>query len=497
MNYADIVKKARRSFDHGKTRSIEFRRKQLESMLELIKDNTNGIIEALAKDLRKSKMESCMYEINYVISEIKILLENLNEWTSPEHPKKDFPNLMDQLLIVKEPYGVVLVLGAWNYPVQVSLLPFIGAIAAGNSVILKPSELAPNTANLLLRLIPKYLDNDCYHVVCGDVKETTDLLKERFDYIFFTGSPAVGKVIHAAANKYLTPITLELGGKCPVYLDETADIDISTHRILWGKCINAGQTCIAPDYLLCTKDVEKKFISAAEKVLNEFYGDKPQMSQDFCRIVNGNHFKRLEGLLQDVKVAIGGKTDLDDNYVSPTIVVDVKSTDPLMTQEIFGPILPIYTVNDHDDAIKFVNSREKPLSLYVFSNNKKVIDDFVEKTSSGGIAVNDTIVHAAPKSLPFGGVGNSGMGAYHGKATFDTFVHKKSTLVKNLSKFGEKLSCKRYPPYTDDNLKYITNMLSKKLPKMFVSFGHIATFTLGIAVAVIYNYAVKTYKDKY
>lgn len=487
MGYSELVNGVKKTFASGKTKPLDFRRQQLKAFLRLLSENEGAMVEALAKDLRKSKMETQLYEINMIKAETASLLENLDQWASPEKPPKDFVNLMDKLLIYKEPYGVVLVMGAWNYPLQLSMIPVVGALAAGNCVVLKPSELSPHSAQLMADLIPKYLDKDCYKVVLGGVEETTELLKERFDYIFFTGSPSVGRIVYTAANKYLTPVTLELGGKSPVFLDGTADVDIAANRIMWGKCINAGQTCIAPDYLMCTKEVEKKFVTAAQKVIKKFYGENPKSSPDFCRIVNTRNFNRLQTLTKGCKVAFGGETDANDNYFPPTIVVDVQPTDPLMTEEIFGPILPIIPVKSHEDAIDFINSREKPLSLYIFSNDKTVVKSFLENTSSGGVAVNDTIMHVAPSNLPFGGVGNSGIGAYHGRATFDTFVHKKSALIKSLSSFGEKLADKRYPPYTDAKIDYISKMLARKLPKSFKSVTYALIFALGVGTALTFN----------
>lgn len=491
MTYSEILNTLRNSFESGRTKSLEFRETQLKALLKMYEENTAAMIAALSKDLRKSKTESIILEVSLIVSELKELIANFKSWSKPEKRAKGLPNLLDQVLLYKDPYGVVLVMGAWNYPIQLNFLPFAGALAAGNCIILKPSELAPNCAELIAEIIPKYLDSDCYKVVLGGVAETTELLKERFDYIFFTGSPIVGKIVHAAANKYLTPVTLELGGKSPVYLDSTANVDIATHRILWGKFVNAGQTCIAPDYLMCTKEVEKDFITAAKNVIKEFYGEDPKQSPDFCRIINDRHFQRVTNLINNTKLAVGGKTDAAERYIEPSIAVDVKETDPLMIEEIFGPILPILTVNNANEAIKFINSREKPLSLYIFSNDKNVVDLFLQNTSSGGVTVNDTLMHAAVETLPFGGVGNSGMGAYHGKASFDTFVHQKATLVKNLGSLGEKLSNKRYPPYSESKLNYIRNMLKKRkgLPLRLLSY--VFTFGLGVGVAFIINYICK------
>ncbi|KAG8338277.1 aldehyde dehydrogenase 3, member A2 [Homalodisca vitripennis] len=291
VKYAEVIDRARNAFNSGKTKPYAFRKKQLEQMMKMYEDNGPEIVAALSADLHKSKMESYIMEIDLLKNDLRNTLINLKDWMSPESPSKSFANLFDGLKILKEPYGVVLVLGAWNYPVQLTLLPVAGAIAAGNCVVIKPSEVAPASAKLMADLIPKYLDSECYHVVLGGVAEATELLKHKFDYIFYTGSTTVGKIVRAAANEHLTPVTLELGGKSPVYIDGTANMKIAAKRILWGKCVNAGQTCIAPDYILCSQQVQKQFLKEAESILKEWYGDRPQDSPDFCRIVSDRHFK--------------------------------------------------------------------------------------------------------------------------------------------------------------------------------------------------------------
>ncbi|KAI4459194.1 aldehyde dehydrogenase [Holotrichia oblita] len=418
----------------------------------MLDENEKEMLAAVKKDLNKSNMESVLTEIAIVKNETISLINNLEEWAAPEKAAKPLVNLTDDALIYKDPYGVVLVMGAWNYPIQLPLLPFAAAIAAGNAVVIKPSEVSEATADFLGKTIPKYLDNQCYPVICGGIPETTELLKERFDYIFYTGNSYVARIVHTAANKHLTPLTLELGGKSPVYIDKSTDMDVTANRILWGKCINAGQTCVAPDYILCTKEVEEEFVEAAKKVLKKFYGENPQQSKDYCRIVNDKHFKRISALLNSGKVAVGGKTDVQEKYIEPTILIDVNGDDAVMQEEIFGPILPIVSVRDVNEAITFINSHEKPLALYIFSKDKEVTHEIIDRTSSGGICVNDTIMHLSLPSLPFGGVGESGMGCYHGKFSFDTFVHKRSVLIRSLAKFGEKLQSMRRPLTTKELL---------------------------------------------
>ncbi|PSN49680.1 Aldehyde dehydrogenase [Blattella germanica] len=290
-SYSGIVQRARDVFESGRTRSIEFRRKQLQQMMKMYEENTTEMVEALAKDIRKSKQEAVLFEIQLLTNEVLHALQCLKEWTAPEKPPKSFVNTFDEVVIHKDPYGVVLIIGAWNYPLQLTLLPLVGAVAAGNCAIIKPSELAPVTAQLIANLIPKYLDQEAFHVIQGGVPETTELLKERFDYIFYTGSTNVGKIVRAAANEYLTPVTLELGGKSPVYIDNTVDVEVAAKRILWGKCANSGQTCIAPDYILCSKQVEREFVEKSKKVLKEFYGDNIKSSPDLCRIISDRHYQ--------------------------------------------------------------------------------------------------------------------------------------------------------------------------------------------------------------
>ncbi|KAF5285786.1 hypothetical protein FQA39_LY04247 [Lamprigera yunnana] len=437
--YAGIVQSVRNAFESGRTKEIGFREQQLQNFLRFLNENTDEFLKALKTDLNKSKQETILMEISINVMETKIALENLKSWCQPEKPPKKFLNVMDEVLVCNDPYGVALVIGAWNYPLQVSLGPMISAIAAGNCVILKPSELACATARIIAELLPKYLDNDCYKIVLGDATDVTELLEERFDYIFFTGSPRIGKIVHAAANKFLTPTTLELGGKSPVIIDKTADMEVAARRILWGKCMNAGQTCIAPDYIMCEKEVAKKFIEKSKSIIREWYGTEAQESPDLGRIINDNHYQRLVKLIDKEKIVIGGEFDATERYIKPTILDDVKENDSIMQDEIFGPILPIIYVESVQDAVKYINSKEKPLALYLFSTDKKTINFTLHATSSGGVTVNDTVMHAAVDNVPFGGVGNSGMGSYHGKYGFDTFVHKKTVLIRNLGSVGEKI----------------------------------------------------------
>ncbi|XP_012150567.1 aldehyde dehydrogenase type III isoform X2 [Megachile rotundata] len=498
-DYASLVERTRNTFLTGKTRPLEWRIKQLKQALLMLKECKSEILSALASDLHRCKFEAMAMEIEVSEGEIQYMLMHIKEWAADEKPSKAMLNLFDKVEIRKDPYGVVLVIGPWNYPLQLCVTPLMGAIAAGNCVILKPSEISSATSQVLAKIIPKYLDSECVHVVLGNVTETTELLKQKFDYIFYTGSTSVGKIIRDAANKHLTPVTLELGGKSPVYLDNTVDLSIAVKRILWGKFVNVGQTCIAPDYVLCTPEVEGKFVQEAEKVLKEWYGDNPKESPDLARIINDNHYQRLVKYLSgNGKIAIGGNCDPVEKYISPTILVDVKPTDPIMQDEIFGPILPFIKVNNAYEAIQFINSREKPLALYLFSNDEKTISLFLENTSSGGVCVNDVIMHAQVDTIPFGGVGYSGMGAYHGKYTFDTFVHKKGCLIKDYNRLIESIASCRYPPYSDRKLSILEMMTAKRPDIPGIKYiPHLLAFGLGILVTLGLSTVLKVYKPKH
>lgn len=489
MAYHELVKSMKETFGNKKTKSISFREKQLKSLKKMCEENEYKMMGALLSDLRKGKTESELSELLVIKNELRVVLASFQDWLKPEKPEKNsISNILDGLRIYKDPYGVVLVIGSWNYPLRLVLLPLIGAISAGNCVILKPSELAPACSNLISQLIPQYLDNDCYKVVGGGVEETTELLKEPFDYVFFTGSPRVGRIVREAANKYLTPTTLELGGKCPVFLDQHVEMEAAARRILWGKFFNGGQTCVAPDYLICTEKVQKEFLETAKRVIEEFYGNDPKKSPDLCRIININHINRLSKLMKNGEIVVGGEIDENDLYVAPTIITGVKPNDLIMTEEIFGPILPIINVAHPGEAVEFINSREKPLALYLFTNDDSVVYMFLNNTSSGGVTINDTLMHCAVGNLPFGGIGNSGMGAYQGKASFDTFVHKKSALIKDLGVLGETIGSIRYPPYNEKNLTYLRILLRQSSCKYRKYLPHILMFGLGMVVNYYANF---------
>jgi aldehyde dehydrogenase (NAD+) len=437
----EIVTRLRASFEAERTRPLAWRRSQLERLRALLDDHGEELVEALQADLHKPELEARAADVSSVKSEIRLALKNLARWTKPK--RVGGMPFLGRSQIVHEPLGVVLVIAPWNYPVQLLLSPLVGALAAGNAVVLKPSELTPHTSAALAKHVPDYLDTEAVALVEGGVEETTALLAERFDHIFYTGNGSVGRIVMEAAARHLTPVTLELGGKSPCIVDDDVDVEVTARRIAWGKFINAGQTCIAPDYLLVHEDREEALVEALAKVIREFYGDDPKQSSDFARIVNGRHHQRVARLLKDGDVVVGGQVDENLNYVAPTLLRNVSADSDVMREEIFGPVLPVLKVKDMPEAIRFVNQREKPLALYVFSNDERVQQEVIERTSSGGACVNGTILHLANPQLPFGGVGPSGMGAYHGRYSFETFSHRKSVLRRKLKRDPRFL----YPPY--------------------------------------------------
>lgn len=462
MSAASVVVELRKAFQQGITKSYEWRRNQLLALLKLIDENLSDIKTALKDDLNKSEFESHLMEIDITRNEVVYHLNNLSDWMKPTHVKKTLINSLDTCMIKPEPYGLALVMSAWNYPFYLAIAPMIGAISAGNCIALKPSELSECTANLLSKVIPNYLDERSIKVITGGIPESTELLKEKFDYIFYTGSSSVGKIVMTAAAKHLTPVTLELGGKSPVYVDKSSNIPTVANRIMWGKCANSGQTCIAPDFILCSPDIQQSLVEALKNSVTKFFGTDVSKSEHYCRIINNRHFLRLKKVLEDQKPAFGGDMNETDKFIAPTVLTDVKPTDQIMEGEIFGPILPILPIENVQAAIDYINSRPKPLALYIFSNDNKVVNKFLSETSSGGVCVNDTLMQISLETLPFGGVGESGMGAYHGKYSFDTFSHRKSVMWK--SQGLESVNDLRYPPYTEKNMAWLRR-LSKKSVK--------------------------------
>lgn len=430
LSFFDMVAQLQISFRSGKTRSLEWRRSQLFALKRLLKENEAEISQALKQDLGKCETEVYVAEIGFLISDIEHTLKHLKQWMRPRKVSTPIVAWPGKSYQQPEPLGTVLIIGAWNYPLQLLLAPYIAALSAGNCAVLKPSELSPNTSAIVAKLIPQYMDTSCVKVIEGGKAESTALLACKWDHIFYTGGEAVGKIVMAAAAKHLTPVTLELGGKSPCIITQQTNLQVTARRLVWGKWMNAGQTCIAPDYVLVEKDGAQALIDAIKKELVAQYGDNPLASEDYGNIVNLRHLHRLKSYLDDVPVVYGGQVDESLPAMAPTLVLNPKPDSRLMQEEIFGPILPIIEVSSVDEAINEVNSREKPLALYAFSNDDKVLDRIIANTSSGSVCTNDTVLFMTNPELPFGGVGNSGMGVYHGQAGFDTFSHLKTVMKR-------------------------------------------------------------------
>ena len=444
-SYGELIGGLRQTFESGRTRPLEWRKEQLRGIVRFLSEHEDELTAALATDLGRPPFEAYGTDIGIVRMHVRDIVKKLDGWAKPT---KVFPGLLSLPgtgEIIHEPLGVALVIAPWNYPIQLLLEPVAAALAAGNCVVAKPSELAPACASVMARHLHRYVDPDAVAVVEGGVAETTALLENRFDHVFFTGSTAVGRVVAQAAAKHLTPVTLELGGKSPTIVAADADLDVAARRITWAKFLNAGQTCIAPDYVLVERPVRDQLVSKIEAAIREFYGTDPKSTADLGRIVNERHHDRLTGLVAGSggTVACGGQTDKASRYLAPTVVIDPDVESGLMTEEIFGPVLPIVSIDSVEEAIAFVNERPKPLALYVYSKSKEIADRVLARTSSGGACVNHSVMHILPETLPFGGVGPSGTGSYHGKAGFDTFSHHKSVLRKPTFPDPKLL----YPPY--------------------------------------------------
>lgn len=429
----------------GTTRSLNWREAQLDGVIAFAKDHTDALLAAMAEDLGRPEIEGWVADVGSSITEAEHVRKNFRKWAKPRRSKLPLFTQPATAKVIPEPLGVALIIAPWNYPVNLVLEPLVAALAAGNAVVLKPSELAPATSGLIARELPNYLDERAFAIFEGGVETSTALLEQRFDHIFFTGSTHVGKVVMRAAAEHLTPVILELGGKSPVIIGDDADLDVAANRIAWGKTLNAGQTCIAPDYVLVTERNRDALVDKIADAWGTFFGPTPEDSPDFGRIVSERHHQRLVGLLDGQAVAFGGDHNAATKYLSPTIVVDPDIDSALMTEEIFGPILPIITVDDTFEAIRFVNARPKPLALYVFSNDDDTVEAVLDRTSSGGACVNHTLLHFTPHDLPFGGVGPSGMGRYHGRSGFEALSNMKGVLRKPV--FGENNLA--YPPYTE------------------------------------------------
>ncbi|ALS99824.1 aldehyde dehydrogenase family protein [Lacimicrobium alkaliphilum] len=446
---APAVQQLYEYFSGGTTRSIAWRKQQLNNLQQMIDDSEQAIFEALREDLGKAEQESWLSEVGYLQTDIRHSLRHLSKWSSPRKVSTPVVAQPGKSYLQPEPLGTVLIIGAWNYPFQLLLAPLVAAISAGNCAVLKPSELAPATSKLLATLLPRYLDSKAFLVVQGAVEETTELLRQPFDHILYTGGEAVGKIVMRAAAEHLTPVTLELGGKSPCIVAGDCDLDVAAARIVWSKWMNAGQTCVAPDYILTEKGFSGPLMSALQKQLTAFYGTDPATSPDYGRIINQRHFQRLQECLSDQRVSFGGQTNPAERYMAPTLVLDPPLKSKLMQEEIFGPILPVISLEKIDDAIPFINNRPKPLALYLYTENQAFEQQVLTRTSAGSVCINDGMMFMANPQLPFGGVGNSGMGRYHGQWGFDTFSHLKA-VMKRSNWFDINW---RYPPFSAAKLK--------------------------------------------
>lgn len=448
-----IIESQREFFNSGSTKDLNFRLDQLDKLYNLILEYEDELTNALYLDLKKSEYESYLTEIGFTLSELRFIRKRLKKWVKPKKVKSHFSTFFSKSYIYSEPYGVTLIIAPWNYPFQLAIAPLIGAIAAGNCVVIKPSEYSVNTSKVISKLINENFASNYIKVIEGGIETNQLLLKEKFDYIFFTGSVNVGKIVMQEASKHLTPVTLELGGKSPCIVDKDANLNLASKRIVFGKFINAGQTCVAPDYLLVHKDVKDKLVNLMIEEIKKMYYENETLQSYYPKIINERRFNHLLSLLENENIVFGGKRNIDNLIIEPTLLDNVSFDSSVMQEEIFGPILPIITYKSIEEVITNVRKLDKPLALYLFSNSKKFLKTILNSISYGGGCINDTIMHLTSPYLPFGGVGSSGIGSYHGKATFDTFSHKKSILISRKIDIPFK-----YPPYNKSK-KWIRKIL--------------------------------------
>jgi len=446
-----ILNEHKKFFETGRTKNVEFRIQQLVKLKQALKAKEELIIEAMHQDLGKSRFEAFTTEIGVVYVSIGLLIRNLKKWVKPKAVKTPLIFLGAKSFVYYEPFGTALIIGPFNYPMNLVIEPLIGAIAAGNCAVIKPSELTPNVSKIIAKIVKESFEENYISVIEGDKEVTALLINAPFDYMFFTGSVNVGKIVMAAAAKNLVPVTLELGGKSPCIVDETANIDLAAQKIAWGKFSNAGQTCVAPDYVVVHKNVKTQLINSLKQCLEDFYGANPRENKDFSRIINTRHTERIRQLIDKEKVVIGGSFEIENRYIAPTILDHVQWDDKVMEDEIFGPVLPVLEFENLETVITHINSKPKPLSLYLFTQNKAVEERIINSVSFGGGCINDTFIHLGNPYLPFGGVGNSGMGSYHGKRSFESFSHEKSILKRRINiKF-----MMMHPPYDDKKLRLV------------------------------------------
>jgi aldehyde dehydrogenase (NAD+) len=443
--------RVRATFAGGRTRSYEWRERQLAALERMMREREAEFAEALRADLGKCRFESVLTETSFVHSEARYARRHLRKWMRGHRVGTPLVTQPGRSRIQPEPKGVVLIIAPWNYPLSMVCSPLVGAIAAGNCAVLKPSEVTSHTSAAIARILPAYLDNDAFAVIEGGVAETTELLEQTYDHILYTGNERVARIVMTAAAKHLTPVTLELGGKSPCLVDRSADLDVAAARIAWGKFINAGQTCVAPDHVLVHRAVAPAFTAKLAAKIREFYGDDPRQSPDLCRIASERHAARFATLLQGQNVVVGGTVDVANRFVSPTIVLDPPPDSALMQEEIFGPVLPIIAVDDMDQAIRHVAKRPKPLALYVFTRDRALENAALTRLSAGSVCINDAVIFMVSPELPFGGIGNSGMGRYTGWYGFETFSHMKAVMKRSF-RFDAPI---RYPPYDDLKAKLL------------------------------------------
>ena len=453
MNFEEILADQRTFFNSLKTRPLQFRKRNLEKLREVIRKNEDFLYEAVYKDFSKSKFDTYTTEISFILKDIEYYLKNLNSLAKPKKVKTNLANQLGKSRIYTDPLGCTLVIGAWNYPYQLSLSPMIAALAAGNTCIVKPSEVAEHTMKAMAKIINENFPKEYLFVVEGGVEEITEILKLKFDKIFFTGSTKVGQIVYEAAAKNLTPVTLELGGKSPAIVTSDADFDVAAKRIVWGKFLNAGQTCVAPDYILVDEKVKDSFLDALRAQIIKF--DYQPGAEHYTQIINQRNFERLIRFIDREKVYLGGNYDLQKKYIEPTVLHNINWDDKVMQDEIFGPILSVLTFNNFNEALLKISEKEKPLAAYLFTSKNDEKDLFNSQISFGGGCINDVVMHLSNDHLPFGGVGNSGMGNYHGKFGFETFSHQKSVLERVT--WGE--SDIKYPPYTEKKMNWIKKLL--------------------------------------
>lgn len=426
----DVVKKQRAFFGKKQTFNVNYRIKYLKRLKQVILECEEEICQALKSDLGKSVSESYMCEIGLTLAELSYQIKHIKRWNKPKRHRTDLANFHGKSYSVLEPYGVVLVMAPWNYPFMLTMEPLIGAVAAGNCVVAKPSAYSPATSSIIKKILEKVFDKEYVCVVEGGRAENTELLEQKFDYIFFTGGVTVGKLVMEKAAKNLTPVSLELGGKSPCVIDKTANLKLAAKRLAFGKYLNLGQTCVAPDYLLIDKDIKDEFLQIFKGTVQKMYGKNPLENQNYGKMINEKHYSRVMGLIDREKVVLGGRGRDNELRIEPTVLDNVTENDAVMQEEIFGPVLPVLTYDKLDEVVEFIETHPHPLALYIFSNDKKVQKLFTEKLAFGGGCINDTVLHLATSQMGFGGVGNSGMGAYHGMKSFQTFTHEKSILKK-------------------------------------------------------------------